>query len=118
MLRERQRLTQLELAKKAGVGKARVSGYERGQEQPTAAALDKLLRALGASHLAFYLLVEVLKPAAAALASAGPDGDAGPAPTTMPATWGTMLGALRSNLETSAQLVAALEQSIPGSEPD
>jgi transcriptional regulator with XRE-family HTH domain len=45
--RERQGLTQVELAEKAGVRRATVSDYERGRLRIDLAVLEKLANALG-----------------------------------------------------------------------
>jgi putative transcriptional regulator len=45
--RERQGLTQVELAEKAGVRRATVSDYERGRLRIDLATLEKLANALG-----------------------------------------------------------------------
>lgn len=45
--RERQGLTQVELAEKAGVRRATVSDYERGRQRIDLPTLEKLANALG-----------------------------------------------------------------------
>lgn len=50
MLRDARRaagLTQAELAARAGTSQATLSAYERGRKDPSAATLDRLLRAAG-----------------------------------------------------------------------
>ncbi len=108
LLRERRGLSQNELAKKAGVGKARISCYENGREQPTFATIEKLLRALDTHRLALFLLAELLEPANTFLST---QPGALPAPRSTPVSL-QMLGALRSNLEAAVKLIAALEQSV------
>ena len=59
-LREKQNLTQVELAEKTGVPQAQISRIERGVVSPTSATLAKIAEALGAD----LRLVERSQPSA------------------------------------------------------
>ena len=59
-LREKQNLTQVELAEKTGVPQAQISRIERGVVSPTSATLTKIAEALGAD----LRLVERSQPSA------------------------------------------------------
>lgn len=120
LIRARRGWTQEELARRSGVGKARISGYENGTTQPSLVTLERLLRALSCSRFSLFLLAELLEPATAAVVAAELDGDDGPTTTGVvarlsaaaPGVWATMLGALRSNHEASTKLLDALEQGL------
>ncbi len=60
-LRESAGLTQAELARRAGLGKSRLSKYESGKELPKLASLEKLLRVLGAEPLTLFYTAHLLK---------------------------------------------------------
>ena len=111
LMRARHGWTQEELARRSGVGKARISGYENGTTQPTLETLDRLLRTLQSNRFSLFLLAELLAPATGAVAaSAELAGEAGAARTD--AVWQAMLGALRSNHQTLARLLDALERCV------
>ncbi len=120
LIRMRRGWTQEELARRSGVGKARISGYENGTTQPSLVTLERLLRALSSSRFSLFLLAELLEPAAGVVAAAELDEGPGQAATAplrrpcfaMPEVWQAMLGALRLNLETSARLLDALERGF------
>ena len=59
-LREKHKLTQVELANKAGIPQAQISRIERGVVSPTSATLAKIAEALGAD----LRLVERPQPSA------------------------------------------------------
>jgi DNA-binding XRE family transcriptional regulator len=59
-LREKRRLTQVELAKKAGLPQSQISRIERGVVSPTSATLARVAEALGAD----LRLVERPQPSA------------------------------------------------------
>lgn len=76
-LRALRGFTQAELGQRAGVDKASISRWERGQETPSGASVTKLLAALGAErrHLMIVVgLVDELRGEGAA--SAAPSADA------------------------------------------
>ena len=52
MIRERDGLSQREVARRAGVGRPLVSKIERGRANPTATCLDKLAKGLGLAGVA------------------------------------------------------------------
>ena len=52
MIRERDGLSQREVARRAGVGRPLVSKVERGRANPTAMCLDKLAKGLGLTGVA------------------------------------------------------------------
>ncbi len=60
-LRESAGLTQAELARRAGLGKSRLSKYESGKELPKLASLEKLLGELGAEPLTLFYTAHLLK---------------------------------------------------------
>jgi transcriptional regulator with XRE-family HTH domain len=52
MIRERDGLSQREVARRAGVGRPLISKVERGRANPTAMCLDKLAKGLGLTGVA------------------------------------------------------------------
>jgi transcriptional regulator with XRE-family HTH domain len=60
LLRELRGLSQAEVARRAGVGKSRVSKYEKGRESPKLASLQRMLEVLDVRQDAFFSVVAFL----------------------------------------------------------
>jgi transcriptional regulator with XRE-family HTH domain len=60
LLRELRGLSQAEVARRAGVGKSRISKYEKSRESPKLASLQRMLEVLGVRHDAFFSVVAFL----------------------------------------------------------
>jgi len=61
LLREQARLSQSELARRAGMGKSQVSKYESGKELPKLESLERLLAVLGVEPLTFFYTAHLIK---------------------------------------------------------
>jgi transcriptional regulator with XRE-family HTH domain len=60
VFREQAGLTQAEVARRAAVGKSRLSLYERGKQLPSLDSLARVLAALGTTPLVFQYVCSVL----------------------------------------------------------
>lgn len=94
-LRASARLTQAEVARKAGIGKGQLSKYERGKEWPHFVSLEKLLKALDAEPITLFYTAHLMKnraeisPAAILITTTPLLGD--PALETLRTTFGHLL---------------------------
>jgi len=61
VLRELKGVSQVGLARQAGIGKSQLSKYENGKGVPTLDSLERVLAALGAQPLALFYLVDFLE---------------------------------------------------------
>jgi len=69
--RERARLTQAELARRAGTSQATISAYEHGRKAPSIETLGRLLAAAGTRLTTAPAATPVVRPSKAQLARAG-----------------------------------------------
>jgi transcriptional regulator with XRE-family HTH domain len=70
LLRELRGRTQADVARNSGVGKGQLSKYESGKELPKLQSLERILRELGVSQLAFFYLLHFVDERARTLATA------------------------------------------------
>lgn len=69
--RRRARLTQIELARRAGTSQATISAYERGRKEPSVETLSRLLAATGTRLTATPASAPVVRPSKAQVMRAG-----------------------------------------------
>ncbi len=76
LLRELQGMTQVGLAKDAGIGKSQLSKYENGRELPKLESLEKVLTGLRVSYFEFFYTLCMIDRRAVDLKGAGDRGAA------------------------------------------
>jgi transcriptional regulator with XRE-family HTH domain len=130
LLRELRRVSQAEVARRAGIGKSQLSKYENGKEQPKLDSLEKVLNVLRVGPVGLFTVVAVLD---GWTAETGGEGEAIAAPSLAPrwpgmgfpmvdeafeATLGDLLILQRSMLETVLWPGAAGRRGYGGGGPD
>jgi len=130
LLRELRRVSQAEVARRAGIGKSQLSKYENGKEQPKLDSLEKVLNVLRVGPVGLFTVVAVLD---GWNAETGGEGEAHVAPSLAPrwpgigfpavdqafeSTLGDLLILQRSMLETVLRSGAAGRRGSEGSGPD